>query len=51
VRYWALEPRDGEFVPGTEVDEIRWMPPAQAAALLTYDHDRDLLDAFDVDAA
>jgi 8-oxo-dGTP diphosphatase len=51
VRYWALEPRDGEFVPGTEVDEIRWVPPAQAAALLTYDHDRDLLDAFDVDAA
>jgi 8-oxo-dGTP pyrophosphatase MutT (NUDIX family) len=43
VRYWLMEPIDGEFEPNDEVDEVRWVAPAQAAALLTYDRDRELL--------
>jgi len=47
VRYWLMEPetppdQDG-FVPNAEVDEVRWLEPAAAATLLTYQHDRDLL--------
>ena len=31
VRYWMMEPLEGEFVPTDEVDEMRWLPPADAA--------------------
>jgi hypothetical protein len=34
---------DGEFEPSHEVDEVRWLPPADADALLSYEHDRELL--------
>jgi 8-oxo-dGTP pyrophosphatase MutT (NUDIX family) len=48
VRYWLMEPRDGgpapSFVANDEVDALRWLPPEEAARLLTYPHDRDLLD-------
>ena len=43
VRYWMMEPLDGEFVPNREVDEVRWLPAAEAGDLLTYEHDRELL--------
>jgi 8-oxo-dGTP diphosphatase len=43
VRYWVMEPIDGEFVPSDEVDEVRWVTPAEAEGLLTYDRDRELL--------
>jgi 8-oxo-dGTP diphosphatase len=43
VRYWMMEPLDGEFVPSDEVDEVRWLTPADAEALLSYEHDRELL--------
>jgi 8-oxo-dGTP diphosphatase len=43
VRYWMMEPLDGEFVPSDEVDEVRWLDPAGAEALLSYEHDRALL--------
>ncbi len=43
VRYWMMEPLDGEFVPNDEVDEMRWTPAAEARSLLSYDRDRDLL--------
>jgi 8-oxo-dGTP diphosphatase len=43
VRYWLMDPLDGEFEPSHEVDEVRWLPPAEADGLLTYDHDRELL--------
>jgi hypothetical protein len=38
-----MEPLDGEFEPNHEVDEMRWLPAGEAAALLTYEHDRELL--------
>ena len=43
VRYWMMEPLDGEFAPSHEVDEVRWLTPADADRLLSYGHDRALL--------
>jgi 8-oxo-dGTP diphosphatase len=43
VRYWMMEPLDGEFAPSHEVDEVRWLAPAEADRLLSYGHDRELL--------
>ncbi|HET6548681.1 MAG TPA: NUDIX hydrolase [Solirubrobacter sp.] len=42
VRYWLMAPNGGAFEPNDEVDELRWVSPAQAAALLTYAHDAEL---------
>jgi len=43
VRYWLMQPIEGEFVPSNEVDEMRWLPVADAEQLLSYEHDRELL--------
>jgi ADP-ribose pyrophosphatase YjhB (NUDIX family) len=43
VAYWAMTPESGSFRISEEVDEMRWMDPADAAQLLTYERDRDLL--------
>ena len=45
VRYWLMEPEDGgaPFTPNDEVDEMRWLDPAAAAALLSYPHDAELV--------
>jgi 8-oxo-dGTP diphosphatase len=56
VRYWLMEPdeRSGDegsdrgrsvasFTPNDEVDEMRWVDVAAAAALLSYPHDAELL--------
>ena len=45
VRYWLMYPTGGSFVPGAEVDEIRWTSPEEAASMLTYAHDRSVLEA------
>ena len=42
VRYYRME-CDGEPSPDTEVDEVRWVTPDEARALLTYEYDRALL--------
>lgn len=45
VRYWQMEvDEDPGFEPNNEVDELRWLPMAEAAELLTYERDRGLLD-------
>jgi len=48
VRYWVMDLAKGEggerFVPNREVDEIRWCGVRQAGRLLTYDHDRVLIE-------
>jgi 8-oxo-dGTP diphosphatase len=45
VRYWLMEiAQDDGFTPDDEVDELRWVPPAEAAALLTYPHDSELIE-------
>ncbi|MFT4187083.1 MAG: NUDIX hydrolase [Aeromicrobium sp.] len=49
VHYWTaqLDPDEpGGFAPNKEVDEIVWVRPRAAKALLTYAHDLDLLAAF-----
>ena len=43
VRWWAMVPGEGTFVPGPEVDQARWLPVADAAVLLSYDRDREIL--------
>ena len=44
VRWWLMEPLAGTFAPTEEVDAIRWLEPAAAALLLSYDRDRPLLE-------
>jgi 8-oxo-dGTP diphosphatase len=43
VRYWLMRPVNGEFSPGPEVDELRWLPPDEAQELLSYEHDAALV--------
>ena len=45
VRYWRVRVVEGSVVPNDEADEARWLPPAAAAALLTYERDHAVLDA------
>ena len=46
VRYWLMEVvSDPGFEPNDEVDELRWLSPACAVALLTYDRDKGVVDA------
>jgi 8-oxo-dGTP diphosphatase len=43
VRYWLMRVASGEFRPGPEVDELRWLDPEAAARLLSYEHDAALV--------
>ncbi len=46
VRYWAAKIEDPPFEPfepSEEIDELRWVPDAQARELLSYKHDIDLV--------
>ena len=46
VRYWLMSPdAELDFAPNDETDDIRWVTPDDARALLTYDRDRDVLAA------
>ena len=42
VRYFEMA-ADGDARARNEVDEVRWLPLADAPLLLTYEHDRQLL--------
>jgi 8-oxo-dGTP diphosphatase len=33
VRYWLMEVENGEFQANSEVDDLRWLPPVEAAEL------------------
>jgi 8-oxo-dGTP pyrophosphatase MutT (NUDIX family)/phosphohistidine phosphatase SixA len=46
VDYWAARCNDGEFTPGAEVDELRWLPLKPASKLLSYTLDRKVLARF-----
>jgi 8-oxo-dGTP diphosphatase len=43
VRYWLMRVLEGEFQPGSEVDELRWLDPKDAQELLSYEHDAKLV--------
>jgi 8-oxo-dGTP diphosphatase len=47
VRYWlmSVESERDSFEPNDEVDELRWLPPGAALELLSYDRDKQLVDA------
>ncbi|MFW3169460.1 NUDIX hydrolase [Geodermatophilus sp. CPCC 206100] len=43
VDYWLMRVTGGEFVPNDEVDELRWLPLEDAAALVSHEADRAVL--------
>lgn len=47
VCYWRMGVVEGRFRSGLEVDELRWLTVEEAAEVLTYAHDRSLLDRLD----
>ncbi|SNR93889.1 8-oxo-dGTP diphosphatase [Geodermatophilus saharensis] len=50
VDYWLMQAVDaGAFEPNDEVDELRWLSVADAAALVTHPHDRAVLTDLDRD--
>lgn len=46
VYYWAARSTGGDFTPGNEVDELIWLPMADALKKLSYAHDRKMLRHF-----
>ncbi len=46
VYYWAARSTGGEFTPGKEVDELIWLPVADAMRKLDYAQDRKVLRRF-----
>ncbi len=47
VRYWAARCVDGSFAPNDEVDELKWLPVAEAMKQLGYQLDRKVLRHFE----
>ena len=45
VRYWLMTPIGGKLEAANEIDDARFVPIADAGALLTYARDRELLGA------
>jgi 8-oxo-dGTP pyrophosphatase MutT (NUDIX family)/phosphohistidine phosphatase SixA len=43
VEYWRATAGEGHFVENREVDRLRWMHPTEAAALMTYPRDGELI--------
>jgi len=49
VRWFGMRVTDPDtFTPNEEVDEIRWLDPQEVPALLSYDHDRQMLEGVDL---
>ena len=46
VHYWAARSNGGQFAPGQEVDELIWLPVAEAMKKLDYAPDRKVLRRF-----
>jgi 8-oxo-dGTP pyrophosphatase MutT (NUDIX family) len=44
VDYWVMRAGGGDFRPNDEVDELRWLAPAEAIPLLSYERDEALLE-------
>jgi 8-oxo-(d)GTP phosphatase len=47
VHYWLARAAGGDFHPGEEVDELRWLPVPKALELLSHPHDQTLLAGID----
>ena len=46
VDFWSARAGEGRFTVDEETDELRWLGPADAADLLTYESDRGVLEDF-----
>jgi 8-oxo-dGTP diphosphatase len=46
VRYFVMRALSGSFTPHEEIDDARWVPVDEAAGVLTYERDRELLARF-----
>jgi 8-oxo-dGTP pyrophosphatase MutT (NUDIX family) len=46
VRYWRMRPVAGDLAPDLEVDQAVWRTLEDAREALTYERDKQLLDAF-----
>jgi 8-oxo-dGTP diphosphatase len=46
VDYLAARAVSGQFQPNREVDQLRWLPPAEAVNLLSYPHDHVIVREF-----
>lgn len=45
VRYFLMRPNEMDaFQPNEEVDELRWVEPAEAMKLLTHEQDRRIVE-------
>ena len=42
VRYWAMHAEGGVFIPGNEVDQLRWVSLGTAHKMLTHERDREV---------
>jgi 8-oxo-dGTP diphosphatase len=52
VRYWHMVPAAGDigdYTFNAEIDDLRWVSREEAATLLSYAHDRDLLARFETE--
>jgi 8-oxo-dGTP diphosphatase len=47
VRYWAMTPERGELAGHHEVDEAEWVPVDEARPRISYEHDREIVDALE----
>jgi 8-oxo-dGTP diphosphatase len=45
IRFWAMEPRHGEFLPNDEVDDVRWATLDRIGDLLTHSREIDVVTA------
>lgn len=45
VRYWAMSPVSGRFVPNAEVDQVMWVRLEHVHTVLTYDYDVEVVRA------
>lgn len=43
VAYWLMEPVGGRLRADHEIDDVRWAPAADAASILTYPRDAELV--------
>ncbi|MCW2701107.1 MAG: hydrolase [Blastococcus sp.] len=47
VDYWVMQATSSGFIPNDEVDELRWLPLAEAAEQCSHDHDRAVVADLD----
>ena len=47
VRYWLMARVGGQLAAANEIDKARFVPLAEAAELLTYERDRELIELVD----